>query len=125
MTTVALAQYPKDELIERFMATLDDHKKRYGITKSKEDEFIHKSLPIPLKGRLSSELQKYLDMHRLRKQGMKWDDIVKKMSPAYTYLDKNQKEQVDPNGRRLFYLYDEKARKIIENVENGIFPGKY
>lgn len=127
MTMTVLAQNPKDELIKRFSEAIDTHKKQYRITKSEEDEYIYKSLPIPLSGRLPAELEKYLEVARLRKQGLKWLNVVKKIAPnsTYVYLDKNQKEQLDDNARRLFLGYHEKAKKIIKNVENGIFPGKY
>jgi hypothetical protein len=75
--------------------------------------------------RLTSELETYLKVYRMRKVKVKWIDIVKQMSPAYIYVDKNSKEQIDENARRLFQLYREKAQNIIKNVENGKFPGEY
>jgi hypothetical protein len=125
LTVTVLAQNPIDELTKRFSEAIIKHKKQYGITKSEEDEYIHKSVPIPLSGRLSSELEKYLKVYRLRKVKVKWVDILKQISPAYIYLDKNSKEQMDENGRRLFHGYMDKAQNIIKNVENGTFPGKY
>jgi hypothetical protein len=122
---LTFTQLPKEKLIKRFTETIVEHKRRYQITAAEEKEFMHSILPMPISKRLTSELETYLKVYRMRKVKVKWIDIVKQMSPAYIYVDKNSKEQIDENARRLFQLYREKAQNIIKNVENGKFPGEY
>lgn len=63
------------------------------------------------------ELERYLKIYDLKKQGLKMMDIIKIIEPkAYNK---------DVNVQRAFYLDIEKAKMIIKNVGLGIFPGEY
>ncbi|MEE9913254.1 MAG: hypothetical protein K4571_16205 [Deltaproteobacteria bacterium] len=60
------------------------------------------------------ELKKYLNVYDHRKAGLKMEQVIKELAPA-------GKGDV----HREFNRFQKKAKKIIENVEKGIFPGKY
>lgn len=69
---------------------------------------------IPIVGRFRyDELRRYLGVYRLKTSGMKIDDIMEKLDPNVT------RNKVD------FYQDIRHAKKIIQNVEDGCFPGEY
>lgn len=80
----------------------------------------------PFYARERKKLQTYLEVYRLFAQGLAWNNVIKKMPHIH-----NQAKSVTLNPkdietmRRTVYRYREKAEKIIENVEKGIFPGEY
>jgi hypothetical protein len=47
---------------------------------------------------------------------MKWKDVFKAVYPNREFTE---------SSRRAIILDRDKAKKIISNVENGHFPGKY
>lgn len=59
------------------------------------------------------ELKRYLEVYDYKKQGLKWNDIIKRLDISRSYP---VRESMRDN---------QHAKKIIENVEQGIFPGKY
>lgn len=64
------------------------------------------------------ELEKYLEVYDLRKQGVPMREVIKKVTtsgedPLYGYVT------------RKYNLYQSKAKKIIRNAENFVFPGNY
>ncbi len=63
----------------------------------------------------SDELWRYLKIYDYKEQGMKMNDIITEM----------RKDSTDSDVRSKFYQDLTRARKIIENVEAGIFPGDY
>ena len=105
--------------------TTDDIKEIKRIIRRKKEDFIkrrdgnytmHKTYFKEV-GRIRyDELQRYLKIYDLKKTGMKWPDIFKKTYP--------NKEWNELNRRSIRTEYD-KAKKIVKNVENGNFPGKY
>jgi len=112
---------PLGHLQKSFMQVIKDVKKRKGIDTVAEQKWMNRQFPTPVTLRLSNELGKYLEVYKLRKNGFKWKDIIQRLSPAYI----NGEDKIDENGRRLFQGYLKKAERIIRNVEQGIFPGKY
>lgn len=65
------------------------------------------------------ELKRYLKVYRLKKQGLKWKDIIKKCGRG------DNEKSTRPVLRVIFSRDCNNAEKIIKNVERGIFPGKY
>jgi hypothetical protein len=66
------------------------------------------------------ELKRHLRIYILKNQGMEVPKILS--------TDKNYKERIEKNelvDKRLVYMDIAKAKRIIGNVEHGIFPGKY
>jgi hypothetical protein len=113
--------YRTDVLIKEFTKLVEKHKKRHRITDETEDLFHNLLVPTPIAGRIVSELEDYLKVFRYRKDKQKWIDIIREMNKAY--ID-NDGKLID-SGRILFLGYHRKAKRIINNVERGIFPGKY
>lgn len=95
---------------------------RSGYIKSLEKEFSNFIKNKVLKKPASStrirldELKRYLSVYELRKKGLKWKDVVKKIGKNKVFTD---------DVRRAFVADHEKAKKIIENAERGVFPGRY
>ncbi|MBM2833774.1 MAG: hypothetical protein HW406_935 [Candidatus Brocadiaceae bacterium] len=63
------------------------------------------------------ELERYLRVYDLDKQGLRMADIIKEIDP--------KKENTDVNVQRAFYQDLKRAKNIIENVGLGVFPGDY
>lgn len=115
--------YPLAELGKVFNEIIQEHKERYGITPIKEKEYANRMVPSPITARQVSELAIYINVYKLQKDGMKYKDIVRTIQPKSPYLD--EKGRLDENGRRMYVAYNQKAKNIINNVGEGIFPGKY
>lgn len=121
-TTVMIHNsFPTKDIIKRMVDIVHEVKARYKFSPEEENEMVQMYKPTPVGKRLSSELQTYLEVYKMHEDKMKWKDIVQRLAPQY--IDKNGR--IEENGRRLFQGYLSKAKKIIENAENGIFPGKY
>jgi len=88
------------------------NKRKSPKIKKSEKEFKKGWLPIVGRFRYD-ELKRYLDVYRLKESGMKIDEILEKMNPHVT---RNKED---------FYQDIRHAKKIIENVEDGCFPGDY
>lgn len=70
---------------------------------------------------MKNEINIYLQVYDLRKQGMTYQNIIKKIST-------NKVEVDNPEDRDFWSIYARKfryAKRIINNVENGKFPGEY
>lgn len=61
------------------------------------------------------ELWRYLEIYDYKEQGLSMSDIIKEMG----------KDSKDTNIRSIFHQDLKRAKKIIKNVELGVFPGKY
>jgi hypothetical protein len=114
----------KGYLIKRFDETITELKKRNKITEY--DEMIETNSynrPTPVKRRLVGELQKYLDVYRMRKQTPQptWKTIIETLGAKFP----GEKGDYTENNRRLFLGYYQKAKQIIKNVNEHIFPGDY
>ena len=83
----------------------------------KEQKKLIKKIPflIPNPGIRLEELERYLRVFDYRKDGLKWDKIVSIESHSEKAL----------NNERALKRDLQYAKKIIKNVENGVFPGKY
>lgn len=92
--------------------------KKEGFTKRCNDEILRFHKPYFKEiGRIRyDELQRYLKIYDLRKDGMRWEDIFKKAYPKKKWNEEN---------RRSILMDHTKAKRIIKNVEIGNFPGKY
>lgn len=113
--------YPIDQLSEEFMTIMKNLKIKYNITSKDEQEMLVCGQPFIISGRIVPELPTYLEVYRRRSQGMKWQEVIEIVDKKYIHAD----GKMDEGGRRLFRTHYEKAERIIGNVENGIFPGKY
>jgi hypothetical protein len=69
-------------------------------------------------GRLD-ELRDYLEVFVLNKQGLTINDIIRRFNPS------DEKAVKNAAVKDKFYTYRENARRIMKNVENGQFPGRY
>jgi len=67
------------------------------------------------------QLWLYLRTYDLFREGLPVDEVVKKIFPE---TDKETAEDYDSKIRAV-YKFQEKAKRIIKNVEGGLFPGKY
>ena len=63
-----------------------------------------------------SELERYLKIFSLKKEGKQYRQIASEVYP---------KKFFDENLRRVLNKEWKKAQRIIRNVEMGVFPGKY
>jgi hypothetical protein len=63
------------------------------------------------------EIERYLRVYDLKKQGLKMTDIIKKIAPTA--------DNTDVNVQRAFFQDIKRAKNIIENVGLGVFPGDY
>lgn len=120
LTLVISTYCPTNDLINAFSKLLAKHKKKYRIDAEEEKKWKNHYLPMPIAGRLSSELQTYLDVYRQKSKNIPWKEVIKQIAPQYLgpHMDFN-------DVKRKFQLYQQKAKKIINNVENGLFPGPY
>ena len=93
----------------------EDLKKNSEILK--EQKKLIKKIPslISNPGIRLEELERYLRIFDYRKDGLKWDKIV--------LIESHNKKAL--NNERTFKRDLQYAKKIIKNVENGVFPGKY
>ncbi len=109
--------------------TTDDIKEIKRIIRGKKENFIerrdggrlgmcyYKKQYFKEVGRIRyDELQRYLKIYDLKITGMKWPDIFKKTYPNKKWNEDNRRSILSEYG---------KAKKIVKNVENGDFPGKY
>lgn len=70
---------------------------------------------------MKNEINIYLQVYDLRKQGITYQNIIKKIS-----TDKDELYYSDDRNFWSFYARKFRyAKRIINNVENGKFPGKY
>lgn len=112
----------KELLIARFLDIINDLKTEIQICKYDERlETNSCGRPTPVLMRGTAELKTYLEVYRQRNNNIKWKNIINAMRPSY--IDKNG--HVTEDGRTVFLGYYRKAKKIIKNVEQGLFPGKY
>lgn len=94
----------------------DAYKKTAGVKKA--DKEI-RTFPLPSTRIRKEELERYLDVFDFRygNQRLKMKEVMKA-------VNKKRNESVAENESEFFH-YQSKAKKIIENVEKGYFPGKY
>ena len=102
----------------QFNAILKDRKRSDSTIRSWV--FTQKIRSTPMGTIRLSELEQYLKIFDLKKQGHTIRQIIEE---AGTEAQKQDPDNHDTH--RLFRLHLQKARKIIRNVERGIFPGKY
>lgn len=67
-----------------------------------------------------SELEQYLRIYDLKAKGLTIKKIIEEVG-----TESQKQDSGNHDTHRLFRLHLQKARKIIKNVEQGIFPGKY
>lgn len=123
LTLLVNTNYPLAELGKVFNEIIQEHKERYGITPIKEKEYANRMVPSPITARQVSELATYINVHKFQKNGMKYKDIVRTIQPNSPYID--EEGRLDETGRRMYLAYNQKAKRIINNVGEGIFPGEY
>ncbi len=114
-------RFPFKLLQEAFRKIVVDQKMSRHINSASEQKYLNNKVPTPITRRLSAELRTYLEVYKLRKNGAKWKDVISQIAPAYI----DDRGRMTENGRRLFLEYFKKAKRIIENAEKGIFPGRY
>lgn len=97
------------ELTRQFAEIIKKHKDE---TCSQELQY-KRNLELTSKRRIK-EMENYLKVYELRSTGLKWMSTTAKIFGGYT---KDRQREV--------MRYYSKAKKIIKNVERGVFPGKY
>ena len=107
--------------IDLFPSRLDTIKSTTEIVKVLKGQFEkiltakYKGISLMTPKRIRvDELEKYLKVYDYRKQGLKWEDIIGEFGENY----------IEPT-RIEFLRFHKKAKKIISNIEQGIFPGQY
>jgi hypothetical protein len=131
---------PMEELAKEFRRYLSQKRKD-----EKAREFAMKLRGIkgkPTKEKLKDELQRYLDVYDLRKKGLTFPQIIRKIgTPAQRESIKamrplTKKEEKDLEGQfeggqdtadiiRMYRRDLQKAKNIIDNVGQVHFPGNY
>jgi hypothetical protein len=107
------------EIIEAEFKKMLKERKRDPLIKGHELSCKRRYLPSTNYVRMD-ELRRHLRIYDKKiKEGLKIDEIIK--TDEY-YRTRKEKDEI---ARRLVYMDVTKAKKIIENVEHGIFPGKY
>lgn len=70
-----------------------------------------------------AELEKYLSVFILKeRQHKSWKEVISQVSPKYNSQDC---EMIYEEARRIHQRHLQKAKAIIQNAENGRFPGEY
>lgn len=102
---VEMSVATREELEKRFSKILTEQKKRL------------KEIPslIPPPSIRLEDLERYLRVFDYRKDHLKWDKIIS--------IEPHKKSAL--HNERIFKRYLQYAKKIIKNVENGVFPGEY
>ena len=137
-----------EELGKLFMKILSEKRKEQTkIVKQKNEEYrrgLEVSFPVipveaekfvtwagrwryPTTQGRRDELRRYLDVFDYFSRGQKWRQIADAI-PAYRrqkYEDAKGKMQYPDSIRTAIYSDRNKAERIIENTEQGIFPGEY
>jgi hypothetical protein len=130
---------PMEELVREFRGYISQKRRE-----RKAREFAMKIRGIkgkPTKGKLKDELQRYLDVYDLTNKGLSIEQIVEKIgTPAQRESikkkrqsakeretsDKSKDHGYDSETVERMYRRDlEKAKRIIDNVGRGFFPGDY
>lgn len=115
---IDLTKHSTTEILRHVKTLIDKKKSEKSI---KVESFINKqNFGITSQRLMIDEIEQYLKTYDLRLSGVKYKDIIKKIGkPAEkAALD-------DPDILRKYRQYKQKAKRIIENVEKGFFPGEY
>lgn len=109
-----LIEWKVEELLKGIRKIIISKKKA-----SMEDESLSKGNLYPSKPLRFNEIKRYLQVYDLRNENnpkLKWREIGTKL-----YSKREWNESVE----RALHIDYNNAKKIIQNVEKGIFPGKY
>jgi hypothetical protein len=108
---------PMKKIYQEIKFIRDNWRREIGRDAMRDDN------ELKFTGRLRhDDVNRYLDIYKFRDSNpdMKWEEII---------LNKGKEAERDSanneNMQRKFRRYVEKAEKIVSNVEQGIFPGKY
>lgn len=104
-----------DTVIEQFKKHVREKRKKPNIM-AFSLTCKRSRMPI-LKYETVEELQTYLDVYNLRKQGLTPRDVIKKHNPKHKETEKGY-----CSIERLYRIYNQKAKEILNNVEHGFFP---
>ena len=106
------------DLTKQFEKIVRKHKQDTSIKQLKEDQKRYFK-PISNKDEYIriEEIKRYLKVYDLKKKGLRIQDIIKEFKRT------TKASPVDV--QRAYYLDIKRAKKIIENVEKGVFPGEY
>lgn len=102
--------------------TMNDISKKIGEVRAKwknDDKFVlsdqyFKRYFMPVSRIRFDELQRYLKVYDLKKQGLKIKEIIYELDPS--------KRCNDGDTQRIYRSFLQKAKKVIKNVEYGFFP---
>lgn len=88
------------------------------ISKKRRDHQVDDSFYYfyPTKPIRFEDIKKYLDVYDHRIQGLKWREIAKVV---------HSRREWNESLERALHIDFNNAEKIIQNVEKGLFPGKY
>jgi hypothetical protein len=139
VTLIVDIHAPMEELVKEFRGYISQKRKDH-----KAREYAMKIKGIkgkPTKDKLRDELQRYLDVYDLTNEGLSIEQIIEKIgTPAQRESvkkkrqsakeretsDKSKDHGYDSETVERMYRRDlEKAKRIIDNVGRGFFPGDY
>ena len=111
-----------DNVAEEFIKKLKDHNEKYEFFRRLSViSHLHTQGKLKLK-----ELRYYLDAYDLKNQGLRYEEITKKLNKHIVKKGKNKGKEKDISTiEREMKKYIAYAKKIIKNVEMGEFPGYY
>ena len=117
-----------DELVEEFKALLKNHKKMPSVKK----QYIQTRGLIQLttsRRPIEKELRRYLETYDLKEKDLSDLDIAKRirndLPSDYNGVITLDHTHYIEDLKRIIRRDLQKAKKIIDNVENGYFPGEY
>lgn len=127
LSLTVLACYPTDILIGHLKKVINAYKKQHNITRADQKKFIREVMPFPFPRYIpptdvpAYEMYlKVLERRGTQKPHMKWKAIIQELEPLAIEEDGAIIEKI----RLEFVKNGRKAKRLLRNVSNGIFPGR-
>ena len=115
---IDLTKHSTTEILRHVKALVNKKKSERSI---KYMSFINKqNIAITSQRLMRDEIEHYLKTYDLWRSKIKLKDIIKKIGKPAEKAALNDEDLL-----RKYRQYLQKAKRIIENVEKGFFPGKY
>jgi hypothetical protein len=103
-----LLEWETEELLAEFRKIINERRK---ILTQRPKRIPHPTQPIRF-----DDIEHYLEIYNLRMNGKKWREIATIVHP---------KKEWNESIERALHIDFNNAKRIIKNVENNLFPGKY
>lgn len=103
--------------VEISVATREQLEKRFSKILTEQKKQLKKIPSLSPPGTSLEELELFLRVFDYRKERLDWDKILS--------IEPHSKKANFENTKRTFKRYLQYAKRIIKNVEKGIFPGEY